>query len=64
MRWEKSSDGWVLRMSFTDPCIGHRFAGLVYPISGGRWLWEIFGLDLAGAVGSFEEAKKAVEAGI
>jgi hypothetical protein len=61
MRWQQQSGGWVLRVSFTDPCIGHRFAGLVYPTSQGKWIWEVFERDLAGLANSLELAKKAVE---
>ncbi len=61
MRWEPQSGGWILRISYTDPCIGHRFAGLVYLLSGWRWAWEILDLDAAGAEPSLELAKKQVE---
>jgi hypothetical protein len=61
MRWEPQSGGWILRVSFTDPCIGNRFAGLVYPLSGGRWIWEVLDADEAGAEDSLEKAKKRVE---
>ena len=50
-----------MRISFTDPVLGHRFAGLAYPLSGGRWIGEVFEKDLAGAFGSEKEAKKFVE---
>lgn len=61
MRWEPKFGGWVLRVNFKDPCVGNRFAGLVYPLSGGRWLAEVFEKDLAGGFGSEREAKKFVE---
>ena len=61
MRWEPSFGGWVLRISFTEPCIGHRFAGLIYPRSGGRWLGEVFEKDLAQGFESEREARKWVE---
>jgi hypothetical protein len=60
MRWEPQPVGWVLRVSYTDPCIGRRFAGLVYPMTRG-WIWEVFGIDKAGLVDSPEQAKKMVE---
>ncbi len=61
MRWEKQPVGWVLRVSFTDPCMGHRFAGLVYPSSEGNWLWEVFEQDKAGLESSLILAKQMVE---
>ncbi len=61
MRWEKQPVGWVLRVSFSDPCIGHRFAGLVYPTSQSKWIWEVFEQDLAGLADSLELAKQMVE---
>lgn len=60
MRWEPQSGGWVLRISFTDPCIGHRFAGLIYPATKG-FIWEVFERDMAGLADSLEAAKKMVE---
>ena len=51
-------------MSFTDPCIGSRFAGLVYPLSYGKWLGEVFDKDMAQGFGSEREAKKWVEGNI
>lgn len=63
MRWEQQSGGWVLRVSFTDPCIGHRFAGLVYPTTGG-WIWEVFGEDRAGTTATLRSAQKFVEVGV
>lgn len=61
MRWEPQSGGWVLRVSFNDPVIGHRFAGLAYPLSAGKWVGEVFEKDLAGEFESLEKAKKFVE---
>lgn len=61
MRWEPQSGGWILRISYTDPCIGHRFAGLVYPLSEHRFLWEMLDSDEIGAEESIEAAKKQVE---
>ena len=60
MRWEPQAVGWVLRVSFDDPCIGHRFAGLVYPSTRG-FIWEVFEQDKAGLAESLEVAKKIVE---
>lgn len=62
MRWEPKFGGWVLRVSFTDPCLGSRFAGLVYPLSGGRWVSEVFDKDIAQGFESEREARKFVEA--
>ena len=64
MRWEPQSGGWILRISFTDQSIEHRFVGIVFPLSKGRWIWELLGLDLVGAVDSMDQAKKAVGANI
>lgn len=61
MLWQQQSGGWVLRVSFTDPCIGNRFAGLVYPTSEKKWIWEVFESDLAGLADSLGQAKKIVE---
>ena len=61
MRWERRFVGWVLRVSGTDISIGNRFAGLVYPLSKGRWIGEVFDKDLAGGFDTIEEAKKFVE---
>ena len=61
MRWEKQFGGWILRVSFTDPCLGHRFAGLVYPTSEKKWIWEVFEQDKAGLADNLELAKKMVE---
>ena len=61
MRWEPKFGGWVLRVSFIEPCSGYRFAGLVYPLAKGRWLAEVFDRDLAEAFDSEREARKFVE---
>lgn len=61
MRWERQFDGWVLRTSWSVPVIGKLFAGLVYPVSKGRWLAEVFCKDIAGGFDNIEEAKAFVE---
>ena len=49
-----------MRVSFTDPCVGHRFAGIIYPVAGG-WIWEVLGEDKAGLEKEERLAKKKVE---
>lgn len=61
MRWDQQSGGWILRIGFTDQKIANRFAGLVYPLSGHRWLAEVFGKDLAESFAEQSEAMKWVE---
>ena len=59
MRWEEQHGGYVLRTSYV--VLDRLFAGLVYPLSKGRWIGEVFHKDLAKGFGSLEEAKKFVE---
>ena len=50
-----------MRVGFKEPCVGSRFAGLIYPLSKGRWIGEVFDKDLAAGFESEREARKWVE---